>query len=156
MKIREANAEDIESIKLIIDRNFDEVISQYHSAAIVNKFKEHNSVENLKSQLGWKKIYVAAEENGQVVGTGAFANFGTAESPKYSVSNLYVLPEWHRKGIGAKILEILIGDAQKRNADTLHVPSTRNGVAFYEKFGFAIDKIQPDIDDEITWMTKEL
>lgn len=152
MVIRLADENDIGSIKELLDRNFDEIISNYHTVSIVNKFKEHNSIDNLKTQLTWKKVYVA-DDKGRIVGTGAFANFGTESEPKYSVSNLYVLPELHRKGIGKQIMKVLLTDAEENNAHTFHVPSTRNGIRFYENSGFKVDDIQPDTGDEITWMT---
>ena len=153
MEIRKADEEDIEHIKTIIDRNFDEVVIKYHSPTIVSKFKEHNSIVNLKSQLNWKKVYVAAE-NEKIVGTGAFADFGTEEIPKYSISNLYVLPELHNKKIGTMLLDILMEDAKKAGAISFHVPSSRNSICFYEKFGFSVDNVQSDKEDEITWMTR--
>ena len=155
MEIRSACDTDIEAIKSLIDRNFDETISQYHSPEIVQKFKSHNSLESLKSQLSWKKIYVATEGE-KVVGTGAFANFGTIDMPKYSISNLYVLPNLHGKKIGTKIVEVLLSEAKKANARTFHVPSTKNAIPFYQKHGFEVDTLQTDVEDEITWMTKPL
>ena len=155
MEIRSARNTDIEAIKLVIDRNFDETMPQYHSPEVILKFKNHNSVESLKSQLAWKKIYVATEGE-LVVGTGAFANFGTVDTPKYSISNLYVLPNLHGKKIGTRIVEVLLLEAKKANAGAFHVPSSKNAVPFYQKHGSEIDAIQLDVEDEITWMTKKL
>ncbi len=156
MEVRRANEDDIESIKNIIDYNFDEVIAEFHSPRIVSKFKEHNSAESLKSQLKWKKVYVAVDDNGNVVGTGAFADFGTKEEPKFSISNLYVLPNLHGTKIGTEIVFVLLSDAKQCKATSFHVPSTRNAIPFYEHWGFTVDEIQTDIDDEITWMTKSM
>ena len=152
MEIRKADVKDIEQIKSLIDRSFDEIISQYHSGAIVNKFKTHNSSDNLRIQLNWKEVYVAVETE-TVLGTGALANFGTEELPKYSVSNLYVLPELHKGGIGTEILNILYTKAKETATKSLHVPSTKNSIDFYKKYGFIVDEIQLDTDDEITWMS---
>ena len=153
MFIRPAKKDDINDIHRILERNFDEIMSKQHSKEILEKFKEYNSCDNLIKQLSWKQIYVT-EDNGQIVATGAFANFGTEEAPKYSVSNLYVLPEYHNKGIGRLIIYKLIENAVKVNASELHVPASRNAIGFYEKMGFVIDKEQPDVMDELTWMTK--
>jgi Acetyltransferase (GNAT) family. len=139
----------------LINRNFDEVICNFHSEQVIIKFKGHNSRDNLAKQLLWKKVYVA-EDNGEIVGTGAFANFGDDAVPKYSVSNLYVLPEKHHQGIGRCIFNILKNDAMNQKAKSFHVPSTRNGVAFYKKMGFGVDEVQLDLVDEITWMTMKL
>lgn len=155
MAVRRAVESDLKNIKMLIDRNFDEVMSKYHSIEVIKRFKEHNSIGSLKNQLYWKKTYVA-EDAEIITGTGAFANFGSEEQPKYSVSNLYVLPDFHGKGVGTQIMNALIADAKEHRAETFHVPSSRNAVSFYEMFGFAIDDLQPDTIDEITWMTMTL
>ncbi len=155
MIIRPANKEDIVYIRLLLERNFDEVMSKHHSKEILDKFKAHNTCDNLLLQLSWKRIYVA-EDNGRIIATGSFANFGTEETPKYSVSNFYVLPEFHNKGIGKLLITKLVEDAVAKNAPELHVPSSRNAVGFYNKMGFETDKEQPDLSDEITWMTMRI
>ncbi|MDR2505686.1 MAG: GNAT family N-acetyltransferase [Oscillospiraceae bacterium] len=155
MRLILANESHIFGIKCLLTRNFDEVLSKAHSPEIVKKFKEELSTENLTLQLSRKKVYVMVDD-ATVIGTGAFANFGTREQPKWSVSNLYVLPENHRQGIGKQLIERLIQDAQYESAKELHVPSSRNAVGFYQKMGFVIDSAQPDFADEITWMTLAL
>jgi len=155
MKIRLATENDVPEIKKLSDRCFDEVISKHHSPAVVEKDKQRNSIENLKEDLKWKVVYVA-DDNGKIVGTGAFADFGKEGKPKYSVSNFYVLPELHRKGIGTKIMNKLIEHAKEKRATSFHCPSARNAVPFYETFGFMVDAEQPEVEDEITWMTMSL
>ena len=152
MEIRKASANDIEQIKLLLDRNFDEVMSKSHSKSVLEKFKSHNSVESLLYQLGWKTVYVV-EQYGEVIATGAFVNFGSADVPRYSISNLYIKPELHSMGIGRLLFNQLFQDAKDRNADTFHVPSSMNAIGFYEKMGFTVDEEQLEKDDEITWMT---
>ena len=155
MEIRRAKVDDIEQIKKLIDINFDEVIAKYHSPHVVSKFKNHNTVESLKSQLNWKKIFVA-DDGGCIVGTGAFVNFGTKDLPKFSISNLYVLPNLHGKGIGTQLITVLFAAAKEIDASFFHVPSSKNAIPFYEHYGFVVDEIQLETEDEITWMTMPL
>jgi len=152
MKLRIANENDVEQIKFLLERNFDEIMSKYHSKPILDKFKSHNKYEDLLNQLNWKKIYVI-EEDDEVIATGAFVNYGSKEKPKYSISNLYVKPEKHGKGIGKMLFNALCQDAKSNCADSFHVPSSRNAIGFYEKMGFTIDNEQPEKDNEATWMT---
>jgi N-acetylglutamate synthase-like GNAT family acetyltransferase len=152
VKIRKANVNDVEQIKLLLERNFDGVMSEFHSESVLTKFKSHNSVESLTSQLKWKSIYIA-EQGGEVIATGAFVNFGNAAEPKYSISNLYVKPELHSTGVGRRLFDRLFQDAKEQNADTFHVPSSINAIGVYEKMGFTVDEEQLEKDDEITWMT---
>ena len=155
MEIRIAGVNDIDQIKLLLDRNFDEVMVKYHKRSVLDKYKSHNTIESLSSQLKWKTVYVV-ELDGEVIATGAFVNFGSAVAPKYSVSNLYVKPELHSMGIGLLLVEQLIKDAKNNNANTFHVPSSINAIGFYERMGFTIDEEQHEKEDEITWMTMRM
>lgn len=152
MKIRLAGLDDIPAIRTIIIRNFDEVIAKDHSAEIVEKFKAHNSEDVLKKQLSWKRIYVA-EENGVIVATGAFANLSKSNEVRYCISNLYVLPNYQKRGIGSALVTKLFEDFRRMHAPSFHVPSTRGAIGFYQKFGFTVDPEQNDTADEITWMS---
>ncbi|MFH1776033.1 MAG: GNAT family N-acetyltransferase, partial [Candidatus Omnitrophota bacterium] len=52
----------------------------------------------------------------------------------------FLLPEFTRKGIGKKILEFLIQEAQKKNIDTLlaNISSfNEQSIKFHEKMGFS-------------------
>lgn len=155
MKIRRADKGDIDRIKVILDRCFDEVMSTHHSQYVLEKFKAHNARESLLSQLDWKIVYVV-EDDGEIIATGSLANFGTTEQPKYSLSNLYVLPERHSLGVGGMLVAQLLRDARSTGTTVVHVPSSRNAVGFYEKMGFAVDDEQHDTEDEITWMSMPL
>jgi ribosomal protein S18 acetylase RimI-like enzyme len=152
MIVRKIEEQDVESVSGLMARNFDEVMSHYHSKHIIEKFKSHNTPELVKTQMLWKEIFVV-EDDGGVVATGALANFGDSENPKYSVSNFFVKPELHNRGIGSLLFGKLLETAKEKKAELLHVPSSRNAVGFYEKMGFVKDEIQNDIEDEITWMT---
>lgn len=152
ISIRRALPEDVTAIKVLLDSNFDEVLARCHSHHVIEYFKASHSREVLIEQLNWKRVYIA-EENGEVVGTGAFANFGSAERPKYVVSNLYIRLDRQKHGIGSLLLSQLIADAREHHTKTYHVPSSRNAVEFYRKAGFEVDEGQPDADEEITWMS---
>ncbi|OCL25448.1 acetyltransferase [Orenia metallireducens] len=155
MKIREIRAEDIEHIWELIKRNFDEVMIEHHSKEVVEKFKEYNKPEKLKEQMEWKEIYVV-EEDDKIIGTGAIANFGDNDSPKYSISNFFVKPELHGRGIGRFIFDHLLMSIKKKEIERLHVPSSRTGLGFYKRMGFVEDEFQPDKKDKIIWMTMKL
>lgn len=152
MIVRKIEEKDIECVSSLMTRNFDEVMSKYHSIDIIEKFKNHNTPEEIRTQMYWKEIFVIEDEN-IIIATGALANFGDAESPKYCVSNLYVKPELHNKGLGRLLFERILKTAKEKGTDFLHVPSSRNAIGFYEKMGFITNEIQNDTADEITWMT---
>ncbi|MBB6217341.1 N-acetylglutamate synthase-like GNAT family acetyltransferase [Anaerosolibacter carboniphilus] len=155
MFIRKINEGDLEEVAHIIQRNFDEVMIQKHAREIVEKFRDRNKIEDLRQQMTWKDIYVV-EIEGEIVATGALANFGDTATPKYSVSNFHVKPEHHKNGIGKALFNYLFHEAKNMNIDFLHVPSSRTGYDFYEKMGFIKDEAQRDEADEIIWMTMKI
>lgn len=151
--IRPATEADIPAIARIIADNFDQAMPE-HSPAVRKKFKAHSSPETLTSQLKWKQVFVICR-NAAVIGTGALANFGTPEQPKWSISNFFIAVEHHGEGCGDKLLNDLIAAIRTQGVTELHVPSSRTAVAFYRRSGFREDAAQPpeDVADEITWMT---
>lgn len=155
MQVRKAKEDDLERIHGLLCRNFDEVLAKQHSERIINKYRTENSPENLANQLQWKTMYVA-DHDGEIVGTGAFANMGVVGYPKHTVSNLFVVPEKHDQGIGRAIFEQLLSDAKRSGGSDLHAKATAGSVGFFLKIGFVVAPEQPDADDDITWLIMAL
>lgn len=155
MNIREIRKEDINKVIDFINRNYDEVMIKKHSKDVMEKFKKHNTLENWENQMKWKKIFVV-ENDEEVIATGALANFGDNTSPKYCISNFFVEPQNHSKGIGKLLFKHILETAKDNKIKFLHVPSSRTGFKFYKKMGFVEDNIQNDEVDEITWMTMNI
>ena len=122
MVIRPIEETDLDAVERIILRNWDEVLPDYHSAAVVAKFRGRVSVDSLRDQMAWKRIFVA-EIDGAIIATGSFANFGSTEEPKYSISNVFVCPEFQRRGVGGKVLGFLCELARGQGITSLYVPS---------------------------------
>lgn len=152
MNIREIRKDDIDKVIDILNRNYDEVMIKVHSKNVLKKFKEHNTTEDWENQMKWKNIFVV-EDGEEIVATGALANFGDSDSPKYCISNFFVEPIKQNMGIGKLLFQFIFETAKSKEISCLHVPSSRNGFEFYKKMGFAKDYIQNDEKDEITWMT---
>ncbi len=155
MRVRPITESDLDAVAAIIVRNWDEILPRYHSSRVVSKFRNHASPESLRAQMVWKRIFVV-ETDERVVATGALADFGSPDNPRHSVSNLFVDPGLHGQGIGTRLIQHLFEVAFAQGIDFLHVPSTRNAVPFYRKVGFVEDVEQPDLEDEITWMTRRM
>ena len=133
----------------------DDVLAKHHSAEILAGFRAETTPEFFRDQMTWKQVCVVEDED-QIVATGALADFGTSDGPKYTISMVFVRSDLHRRGIGGRLLDHLTALAAEVGANTLHVPSSRYAIPFYEHAGFAIDALQPDAEEEITWMTKPL
>ena len=152
MEIREVQLDDIGKIIGLINDNYDFVMAEAHSKAVLEKFKSHNTIENWINQMKWKRIFVV-EEGDEIIATGSLADFGDQKLPKVSISNFFVAPHKQGTGVGRFLATHLKEIASKMGAGKLHVPSSRTGFSFYSRLGFMKDDIQDDDKDEIIWMT---
>jgi GNAT superfamily N-acetyltransferase len=155
MIIRPIGNQDISNVVEMIRRNYNEVLFKFHSSTTIEKLKDETTPDWLKMQMGWKEIFVV-EEGGEIIATGGLANFGTKEDPKHTISQFFVHPDRQSQGVGTLLTNYLIQTARGKGILQLHVPSSRNAVSFYERAGFVLDAAQPDLSDEITWMTKNI
>lgn len=55
---------------------------------------------------------------------------------KAYIMNMYTKPEYRRKGIAYKTLDILVDACKKRNITHITLEATEMGRALYEKYGF--------------------
>jgi len=146
---------DVEPVVELALADYDGVMAEHHSAEILAGFRADVTPQFFRDQMAWKQIFVA-EEAGEVVATGALADFGSPGAPKHTVSQFYVRADVLGRGVGTLLLAHIGEAAKSIGADRLHVPSSRNAIGFYERAGFTVDSSQPDAAIEITWMTMPL
>ena len=78
----------------------------------------------------------------EVVGTGAVSFFQvmpTYHNPsgkKAYIMNLYTRPDYRRRGIAYRVLELLTSEAEMRQIDVVTLEATAAGRPLYEAFGF--------------------
>ena len=155
MLIRPMSEGDVAAVVDLTLANYDGVLAKHHTAGILAGFRADITPQFFREQLAWKQVF-AVEEAGEVVATGALADFGTPDEPRYTVSQFYVCSDLHGRGIGRRLLEHLVATTRELGVDSLHVPSRRNAIPFYRHAGFSVDVLQPDAATEITWMTMPL
>jgi GNAT superfamily N-acetyltransferase len=153
--IRPMNEGDVAAVVDLALANYDGVMAEHHTAGVLAGFRAEITPEFFREQLAWKQVLVV-EQAGEVVATGAFADFGRSDKPKCTVSQFYVRSDLHGRGIGRRLLEQIVATARDLGVDSLHVPSSRNAIPFYQHAGFSEDILQPDAASEITWMTMPL
>ena len=156
MLIRPMQLGDVETVVNLALANYDGVLAEHHSAEVLAELRVDVTADSLRERMTWKRVFVV-EHAGRVVATGSPCGLRLVVStPKHTVSHFYVDPAFQARGVGRLLLAQLTQVARDAGADTLHVPSSRNAIGFYEHLGFAVDLVQPDTAIEITWMTLPL
>jgi len=75
---------------------------------------------------------VAYDVDGKAIGTGRLL-------PDGHIGRMAVVPEWRRRGVGAEILEALIGEARKRGHKEVMLSAQLQAAEFYRGAGFAAE-----------------
>jgi GNAT superfamily N-acetyltransferase len=155
MLIRRMQECDVKPVVELTLLNYDGVLAEHHSADFIAALRAEVTPESLREEMAWKQVFVV-EDAGEVVATGSLADFGTPRAAMYTVSQFYVRPDLHGRGIGERLLAHFVRTALDAGASRLHVPSSRNAIPFYRHAGFVVDATQPDAATEITWMSMPL
>jgi GNAT superfamily N-acetyltransferase len=74
-----------------------------------------------------------AEENGSVVG---FATWAETDGGGMELEDLFVDPQWMRRGIATALVACVADALRSRGADTLEVTASPDALAFYRSVGF--------------------
>ena len=83
-----------------------------------------------------------AFDDGRFVGAGGVSYYRvmpTYHNPtgeKAYIMNMYVRPEYRRRGIATRMLTLLTGDAQRRDVKQISLEATAAGRPLYESYGF--------------------
>lgn len=136
-KIRPAKPEDVETIFKLI-----KALADYEKLTDSVKGNPESLSKHLFSQPAYAEAIVA-EIEGELVGFALFyPNYSTfLTRPGIHLEDLFVLPEYRRRGIGSALLEYVVSLAKKRNFGRVewHVLEwNKPAIAFYEKMGAQI------------------
>lgn len=93
-----------------------------------------HSPEVIASRASESHFYVALDGR-KIIGCGGITGYWGSTSESYLVS-VFVLPEYHGRGIGRKIIETLEADEYFLRAWRTEVGSSLTAVDFYLKMGY--------------------
>ena len=85
--------------------------------------------------------YLVFDEN-QIVGAGGVSffqvmpTFHNPSGKKAYIMNMYTKPEYRRKGIAYKTLDILVEESKAKGISAISLEATDMGRPLYEKYGF--------------------
>ena len=166
MLIRRMTDADAEAVSALVLRSYAQVLVHYQSPEMLARFREHETPEGLRQQLGRKELFVV-EDAGRIVAVGGLGWMDAPYLPRAGqedvfapgaarrITNLFVAVDLLGRGIGRALLDHLVALAQAAGAHRLHVASTPNAVGFYRRAGFEIDLDPPVEVPEITWLIAE-
>lgn len=82
-----------------------------------------------------------AIENGEIVGGVLGFEDPYAEESFFFVSELFVVPQWKRKGVGRELLHHLEQHLASKNISVMQLISIDDNIGFYESNGFSKDSV---------------
>lgn len=145
MIVRKTTEKDVE---LLVQLRVDFLMDQNPEKILENK---NQLIDNLysyfeKAIMRNEFIAVVAEEDGRAVST-AFMSIaerpprpGNSSNRVGTIYSVYTYPEYRRKGIATKVLQLLLQEAKENNVATVDLSATADGRPLYEKLGFKMPK----------------
>ncbi len=145
-----------EAVSNLIRRNLREVNSKDYAEDVIHSLVEYFSPATLLNNSRSQTIFVATHD-GQVIGTAALDNFGTAQSPSYYAVAVCVLPESHRQGVGLRLMEAVELKAKELGAKKVSLRAAITAKGFYQKLGYRFRHGREELDEHGTYvMEKEV
>lgn len=83
----------------------------------------------------------------KIVGTGSISSFWGSKTESILLT-IFVLPEFHGKGIGRKIINTLEQDEFYVRATRIEIPASITATEFYRKFGYDYKNGVKELDEE--------
>ena len=146
-EIKKAGIDDILLIRELTFRvwpqTYASILSQEQIDYMLEMMYSESSLKNQMTEDGCQFIIVY--ENGNPVG---FASYSEEKAQRWKLNKIYVLQNQQGKGTGKYVINHIIEEIKKQNANSLYLQVNRynNAKTFYEKLGFAeIDFINLDI-----------
>lgn len=131
-RFHDSQAEDVSRL---IKRNLLEITSNHYPSTYITALMEEFSPTSILRNARTQRVFVATE-GGEVIGTGCLADYGTAETPSYFGTAIFVTPEYQRRGVGGQLMRRVEAQATAMGADRITVRAAVNARGFYEKLGY--------------------
>ena len=94
-------------------------------------------------------IFLVMTDGDEMIGTGAIRQF---ESNICELKRLWLLPEYHGKGLGYRMMQELISFAREKGYERMRLETDsvhqKRAVAFYKRLGFSEIPIPKATDDD--------
>ncbi|RXA20459.1 N-acetyltransferase family protein [Methanosarcina sp. MSH10X1] len=139
LMIREATSEDTQGMLEIFNYYIENSFATYLETPVGPEFFQTSYNEGGPDKSQHPPFYVI-EENNRVIGIGALRPYFPFRNFQHTgVVSYFILPEYTGKGLGARLLNVLCQDAEKKNMKSLLANvSSKNQASlnFHLKHGF--------------------
>ena len=148
-----ATLSDVDKLLHIIHRCVKEVNSKDYECWETEKFLKGFNKERISESVSNRHFYLA-KYNGKIIGMGAVNRDLSQESQSY-FTTIFINPDYHKMGIGKKLIRFLEQDEWCLNSSLIEIPSSKSSHEFYHKLGYEY-RTYPHIfkDDGSTIMYK--
>lgn len=129
--LEEINIEELDETLHLVKKVFDEFEAPCYSEEGIKSFYDFTDYNVIKQKLTENMKMFVVKDNKKIIGMIAFRDFK-------HICMLFVDKEYHKKGIGKKLVEIAINICKSCNDElkTVTVNSSPYAVEFYHKIGF--------------------
>lgn len=132
--VRRFEDRDAEAVAKLMHRNFREVnIKDYGEEAIEAILKSHDAA-HVRYVASYAHMYVFCRGE-EIVGVGSITSYWGSEIESILLT-VFVLPEYHGKGIGRTIIRTLEQDELFLRAERIEIPASITAVEFYRGLGY--------------------
>lgn len=144
--VRRFEHKDAVAVANLISRNFREVnVKDYGVDAMEALCISHNA-EWVLNVTSYATMYVFCKQD-EIIACGSISSFwGSFEES--ILLTVFVLPEYHGKGIGRRIIETLEQDELFTRAKRVEIPASITACEFYRKFGYVYKNGVKELDSE--------
>lgn len=137
---------DAEKVRQLIVRNFLEVNSRDYGLSAMQSLAAEYTADKVSEIASYAHMYVFEWKN-DIVGVGAISSYWGSETESILLT-IFVLPEFHGKGIGRVIINTLEQDELFTRASRIEIPASITATAFYRKFGYDYKNGIKELDEE--------
>ncbi len=144
--VRRFNEADALDVCNLIVRNFLEVNSKDYGMDAMQKLAKIYNVNKVLQIARYAHMYVF-EIDKKIIGTGSISSYWGSETESILLT-IFVLPEYHGRGIGTKIIKTLEQDELFMRAKRIEIPASITATEFYRKFGYDYKNGVKELDEE--------